>query len=697
MYSSRDTDCIPTIHAQVYAASQQSLKEKYEGELKKEIKKLQRLRDQIKTWLGSGDIKDKNPLTEARKLIETKMEQFKVCEKDTKTKAFSKEGLAREAKADPEEAERQERRDWINECLEKLNDVIDSVESEMEKLSSGRGKNKNKSELEKLDNRVKKNRWHIGRLELILKLLDNMDLEPSALESIKEDVEYYIESAVDDDGALGVDDEFDIYEEMNLEALTGGPLDGGTGGDSNEGSPRADTEGSKAGGGGAADEKDDAGKSKKATTKAAEANPIAMIGKATAKKEAATLPVGKAAKAAEKATGKDAKNVLPSGAPGKVDKKGAAAGKDAEGESAKKAAEDAESEPKAEVPAPVPTAWSNDKPATQMLAQVADPPAPTPAPASATIPSAAVLASTPAAGVAPAPPMPAKPAGTLETASDPVAPVPVATNNSDSTPAIGMTIGGPAMQPKPAQPMILGASTTSPAANLLQPQAGQIPSQMPLGQGRVGDPTGSGSVTPNQVPGTPSQSGQPAVGASNASYGIPGMGGLGGVSGQQPPPVQHNKLANAPPETLAALNMLKSSMVFSPENAEIEKQPNYQPRNPYNGAHASFPMAAPTMAESAALFEKLPMDSLFFAFYYQPGTYQQYLAAKQLKKHSWRFHKKYMTWFQRHEEPKIASDEFEEGTYVYFDYESGWCQRIKSEFKFEYAYLEDELPATGSS
>jgi hypothetical protein len=26
------------------------------------------------------------------------------------------------------------------------------------------------------------------------------------------------------------------------------------------------------------------------------------------------------------------------------------------------------------------------------------------------------------------------------------------------------------------------------------------------------------------------------------------------------------------------------------------------------------------------------MDSLFFVFYYQPGTYQQYLAAKQLKK-----------------------------------------------------------------
>ena len=35
----------------VYAATQQNQKEKYEMDLKKEIKKLQRLRDQIKTWI----------------------------------------------------------------------------------------------------------------------------------------------------------------------------------------------------------------------------------------------------------------------------------------------------------------------------------------------------------------------------------------------------------------------------------------------------------------------------------------------------------------------------------------------------------------------------------------------------------------------------------------------------------------------
>ncbi len=31
------------------------------------------------------------------------------------------------------------------------------------------------------------------------------------------------------------------------------------------------------------------------------------------------------------------------------------------------------------------------------------------------------------------------------------------------------------------------------------------------------------------------------------------------------------------------------------------------------------------------------------------------------------------------------------GMYVFFDYESAWCRRIKKDFVFEYAYLEDEL------
>jgi CCR4-NOT transcription complex subunit 3 len=46
-------------------------------------------------------------------------------------------------------------------------------------------------------------------------------------------------------------------------------------------------------------------------------------------------------------------------------------------------------------------------------------------------------------------------------------------------------------------------------------------------------------------------------------------------------------------------------------------------------------------------FQKFDQDTLFFAFYYQQNTYQQYLAAIELKRKNWKFHKKYQTWFRK--------------------------------------------------
>ena len=120
----------------------------------------------------------------------------------------------------------------------------------------------------------------------------------------------------------------------------------------------------------------------------------------------------------------------------------------------------------------------------------------------------------------------------------------------------------------------------------------------------------------------------------------------------------------------------------------LRRPKQYTPRNPVH-TPASYPQAPSPLFEIPASFEKFDTDTLFFIFYYQQGTYQQYLAAKELKKQSWRYHKKYLTWFQRHEEPKEITNDYEQGTYVYFDYETGWCQRKKTEFTFEYRYLED--------
>ena len=75
------------------------------------------------------------------------MEQFKVCEKDTKTKAYSKEGLARDIRSDPREMEKEEKRNWLNDCMDRLVDLVDAVEVDIEKISNGRGKAKNKEQV----------------------------------------------------------------------------------------------------------------------------------------------------------------------------------------------------------------------------------------------------------------------------------------------------------------------------------------------------------------------------------------------------------------------------------------------------------------------------------------------------------------------------------------------------------------------
>lgn len=58
------------IYEKIQQSTNPSQKEKLEDNLKREIKKLQRQRDQIKTWAAGNDIKDKKPLMEQRKAIE---------------------------------------------------------------------------------------------------------------------------------------------------------------------------------------------------------------------------------------------------------------------------------------------------------------------------------------------------------------------------------------------------------------------------------------------------------------------------------------------------------------------------------------------------------------------------------------------------------------------------------------------------
>lgn len=59
------------IYEKIRSANNPAQRDKLEDNLKREIKKLQRFRDQIKSWAAGNEVKDKSPLLEQRRAIET--------------------------------------------------------------------------------------------------------------------------------------------------------------------------------------------------------------------------------------------------------------------------------------------------------------------------------------------------------------------------------------------------------------------------------------------------------------------------------------------------------------------------------------------------------------------------------------------------------------------------------------------------
>eukprot|EP00118_Oscarella_pearsei_P006458 m.29135 g.29135 ORF g.29135 m.29135 type:complete len:666 (+) comp31138_c0_seq1:3955-5952(+) len=223
---SEGVETFEDIWQKVHSATNANQKEKYESDLKKEIKKLQRLRDQIKSWLQSNDIKDKRQLQENRKTIETQMERFKVVERETKTKAYSKEGLQGFAsKVDPAQKEREELRGWLSESIDSLNRQVEQFESEMEVLNVGtKRKRGDKDKQERLDGllaQMERHDYHVVKLETVMRMLDNDSIDIDVVKNLKDGVAYYIDSNQDPDFQ---EDEY-LYDDLELdEQMMGQPI-----------------------------------------------------------------------------------------------------------------------------------------------------------------------------------------------------------------------------------------------------------------------------------------------------------------------------------------------------------------------------------------------------------------------------------------------------------------------------------------
>jgi len=93
---------------------------------------------------------------------------------------------------------------------------------------------------------------------------------------------------------------------------------------------------------------------------------------------------------------------------------------------------------------------------------------------------------------------------------------------------------------------------------------------------------------------------------------------------------------NATPAELIPL--LDMAYRNKPTTDDSDRPKTYTPRNPCT-VPSCFP-TAPLPVERNFVEKKLDIDTLFFIFYQQQGSYQQYQAARQLKKQSWRYHKK---------------------------------------------------------
>lgn len=852
-------DVFDSIWNKVYDTDNANQKEKFEADLKKEIKKLQRYRDQIKTWIQSSEIKDKKvsasyeqALVDARKLIEREMERFKICEKETKTKAFSKEGLGQQPKTDPREKAKSETRDWLNTVVGELESQIDSFEAELEGLSVKKGKTR-PPRLTHLETSITRHKAHIMKLELILRLLDNDELSPEQVNDVKDFLEDYVDRNQEDfDEFSDVDELYSTLPLDKVESLEDlvaiGPpsLVKATAAPNQQGVVQEQVEDSAS---------QDSNSDTVARTPPAKSSVIGS--------SALSTPVGSHATPILPGHNLSSVSTATVSLPGSASVRGAMENSGPVNSSS---------------PLSLPTAAKEEDsfPGRRSSPSLSDtglvrgigrgglssqPSASIPLSPSNVVPTNGAVGAVPTASdmakrnilgaderlgssgmvqplVSPLSnriilPQAAKAndgTGLIDTSNvgDPVTiggrifSPPVVPgmqwrtgstfqNQNEAGQFRGRTEIAPDQREKYVQrlqqvqqqghstllsmPPLSGgnhkqfsAQQQSPLLQQFNSQNSSVSPQAGLGLG-VQAP-GLNNVTsatlqqqPNNIHQQSNQQALMSGGPKDADVGhvkveeqqqqqnLPDDStidsttgsGLGknlmndddlktshaidapaGVSGSLIEPAQVPRdidlspgqplQTNQPSGSLGVigrrsvsdlgaigdnlggstvnsagthdqsynLQMLEASYYKLPLPKDSERARSYTPRHPAI-TPPSYPQVQAPIVNNPAFWERFGLDvhntdTLFFAFYYQQNTYQQYLAAKELKKQSWRFHRKYNTWFQRHEEPKVATDEYEQGTYVYFDFHiasddphHGWCQRIKTEFTFEYNYLEDEL------
>lgn len=636
------------------------------------------------------------------------MERFKVVERETKTKAYSKEGLGAAQKLDPAQKEKEEITSWLIQAIDALNLQVDQFESEIESLiAGGKKKRVDKDKQDRVDDlksKVEKHRFHIKKLETILRMLDNMSVEVNQVKKIKDDIEYYIESSQDADFQEN-EYLYDDIEGIDEVELTGIAVAGSANTDSN-GTPTS------------------------MTSSPTHMSPLlqqpvmqSIVNSMSVDMSTATVPTSEEKKKEKLSqstpvTTSTSNNISSSMVVKPTPVRASSAGSVNSGGgsisvlstpgsniSTSKQLQPQTPQQQQHLSATgtlmsttTTTVTSNNNTMlTSKMSSVAHYHSShsshqhhnvSQATSTATIQSGN-FATVAAANIQHHP-------ATSTSYSNKIASVHLPTENGlppYSTSSVSTNIVTSNATSGS------GSGTQNPAVNFNEQHRLSSSPSLSVNSGPSPVPTNSTPPHLEQSTITPYKNlSQNQDSTDKVTHDMSQMDASRSVSNNRetmttevhiPPILGVAPLGLVPltPEQQLNFRMMEAAYNHMPHPADSERLRPYLPRNPCT-TPSYYPQTPLANADTLEYHAKLATDTLFFIFYYSEGTKSQYLAAKALKKQSWRFHTKYMMWFQRHEEPRTINEEYEQGTYIYFDYEK-WTQRKKEGFTFEYKYLED--------
>lgn len=625
--------------------------ERFENDLKKEIKKLQRLREQIKVLVASSEVKDKRILEETRRDIEIKMEDFKVCERETKTKAYSKEGLASNRNDVDTPLARTET--WIKQSILEIGEQIETSEFDLKAEGAFGGGRKKRSKTKSVTDddprvvRLDRLKLYSFRLEQLLRMLVNEDMDPEEVDDIEDDIKAF----VTDNGNDDFEEVVDLFEPFCLPDAT-------------------------------AEEEEEAERVQAEVAAKAATERAAVEEKKRALAAAPSLPnISTAATTANPVSTPTTPVTVPTAVPVPKSQQAGATKKVEEPTSPLK-----------------PTLKKPETPNTPMSPISIPPPTTGPKLTAAEVARGATktMAATISAANSPT-------TGPTTTMGNPT----VSNLSMSSVPGGNTSSSNPpeASLPPPQQPTPTAAAQPATYMGALESEEGGAVDDMdamnddtfgddvPVSGGSLADiaamtasmpisgdwgrgPPGMASkFSPESLEG-PSEPVAPVAPATNHKSALAALQEL------------QNAIRQREAEQARAANLLDVSFRNLPIRDDVERG---KPLPPRSGLTDLFPSVPLKSLNTYQAVQKLDESTLFFLFYYQQGTYQQYLAAKFLKSRGFRYHKKFHTWFQRHKKPIETSATDETGSYIYFDFETGWFSRVKERFVFKYTYLEGDV------